>query len=196
MHTVTYVYVFVRLACSLDARVPYVCYERLAARLQRRADTCRAHNMHQTDPHLLGTAPPMPPPPLLQSLPEPPLIAGCGQRAHVAGGGPTWPEGKACTHHSNGMATCSPPTWSAKNGTSKQSSAECRKTVCMNARHAHAAMLSAKQHGHRMRACVTKASSALRKGRLAHAKCSRRPGLYISALDLRRQGRANALASP
>jgi hypothetical protein len=42
--------------------------------------------MHQTDLHLLGTVPPMPPPPLLQSLPEPPLIPGCGRRAYVAGG--------------------------------------------------------------------------------------------------------------
>ena len=41
--------------------------------------------MHQTDLHLLGTAPPMPPPPLLQSLPEPPLIPGCGRMAYVAG---------------------------------------------------------------------------------------------------------------
>ena len=36
--------------------------------------------------HLLGTAPPMPPPPLWQSLPEPPLIPGCGRRANMAGG--------------------------------------------------------------------------------------------------------------
>jgi hypothetical protein len=48
-------------------------------------DTSIAHNMQQTDLHLLGTAPPMPPPPLLQSLPEPSLIPGCGRRDYVAG---------------------------------------------------------------------------------------------------------------
>jgi hypothetical protein len=110
--------------------------------------------------------------------------------------GPTWPEGKACTHHSNSMATCSPPTWSAKIGTSKQAAAEHRKTVFRHAPHAHIARHSAKQHRHRMPGMRYKASTALRTGRLAHAKCSRRPGLYISALDLRRQVRASALASP
>ena len=39
-------------------------------------------------------------------------------------------------------------------GTSKQASAEHRKTVCLHARHAHIAMHSAKQH--RRRACDTK----------------------------------------
>ena len=80
-----YTYMCGCLASSLDAQGPYVCYQRYAARLQRRADTCITHNMHQTDLHLLGTAPPMPPPPLLQSLPEPPLIPGCGRMAYVAG---------------------------------------------------------------------------------------------------------------
>ena len=47
---------------------------------------CRAHNMHQIGLHLLGTAPPMPPPPLAQSLPQPPLVPGCGRRANMAGG--------------------------------------------------------------------------------------------------------------
>ena len=40
-------------------------------------------------PHTTGTAPhgpPMPPSPLLQSLPEPPRVPGCGRRAYVAGG--------------------------------------------------------------------------------------------------------------
>jgi hypothetical protein len=166
--------------------------QRHKARLQRRADTCITHNMHQTDLHLFGTAPPMPPP-LSTSCrsPFPTLLL-----FPAVAGGPTWPEGKACTHHSNSMATCSPPTWSAKIGTSKQAAAQHRKTVCMQARHAHIAMHSAKQHRHRMPGMRYKASSALRTGRLAHAKCSRRPGLYISALDLRRQVRASALASP
>ena len=53
-----------------------------------RADTGIAHNMQQTELtlHLLGTAPPMPPPPLAQSLPQPPLVPGCGRRANMAGG--------------------------------------------------------------------------------------------------------------
>ena len=164
--------------------------QRHAARLQRRADTCITHNMHHTDLHLLGTAPPMPPPPLLCS-PFPILLL-----VPAVARGPTWPEGKACTHHSNRMATCSPPTWSAKIGTSKQASAEHRKTVFRHAPHAHIARHSAKQHRHPMSGMRYKASTALRTGRLAHAKCSRRPGLYISALDLRRQVRASALASP
>ena len=42
--------------------------------------------MHQTDLHLFGTAPPMISTSSVQSLPEPPLIPGCGQRAYVAGG--------------------------------------------------------------------------------------------------------------
>ena len=46
---------------------------------------CVAHNMHQIGLHLLGTAPPMPPPPLAQSLPQPPLVPGCGRRAYMAG---------------------------------------------------------------------------------------------------------------
>ena len=108
--------------------------------------------------------------------------------------GPTWPEGKACTHHSNSMATCSPPTWSAKIGTSKQAAAEHRKTVCMQARHAHIAMHSATQH--RKPGMRYRASIALGKGRLCHAECSCRPGSDTSALDLRTQVRANAWPPP
>ena len=63
-----------------------------------------------------------------------------------------------------------PPTWSAKIGTSKQVSAEHRKTVCMHARHAHITMHSAKQHRHRMPGMRYKASSALRTGRLGELK--------------------------
>ena len=179
-----------RYSARLQRRALRVLW-RYSARLQRRADTCITHNMHQTDLHLLGTAPPMPPPPLL-AVPS--------RNSHLlfpaVARGPTWPEGKACTHHSNSMATCSPPTWSAKIGTSKQASAEHRKTVFRHAPHAHIARHSAKQHRHRMPGMRYKASTALRTGRLAHAKCSRRPGLYISALDLCRQVRASALASP
>ena len=47
---------------------------------------CVAHNMHQSGLHLLGTAPPRPPPPIAQSLPQPPLVPGCGRRAYMAGG--------------------------------------------------------------------------------------------------------------
>ena len=113
-----------------------------------------------------------------------------------------WPEGLRGRRGRPARTTrtawerAAPPGWSAKIGTSKQAAAEHRKTVCMQARHAHIAMHSAKQHRHRMPGMRYKASSALRTGRLAHAKCSRRPGLYISALDLRRQVRASALASP
>ena len=169
-------------------RAKAICVrQRHAARLQRRADTCITHNMHQTDLHLLGTAPPMPPPLVSQSLPSLlffPAVAG----------GPTWPEGKACTHHSNRMATCSPPTWSAKIGTSKQASAEGCETVCMHARHAHIAMHSAKQH--RKPGMRYRASIALGTGRLCHAECSCRPGSDTSALDLRTQVRANAWPPP
>ena len=183
MHTLTYVL----LRRAIAMRV----LQRYAARLQRRAHTCITHNMPQTHPHLLGSAPPMP---LLLFLALP------SHNSHLffpaVARGPTWPDGKACTHHSNRMATCSPPTWSAKIGTSKQASAEHRKTVFRHSPHAHIARHSAKQHRHRMPGMRYKASTALRTGRLAHAKCSRRPGLYISALDLRRQVRASALASP
>ena len=50
------------------------------------------------------------PPPHLQSLPNPPLIPGCGRRV------------RSCTHHSNSLSTCSPwpNAWSAKIGTIKQ----------------------------------------------------------------------------
>ena len=103
-----------------------------------------------------------------------PFCSPFPSRLLFVAGGPTWPEGKACTHHSNRMATCSPPTWSAKIGTSKQASAEHRETVSMHARHAHIAMHSAKQQ--RMPGMRYKASSALGTGRLCYAKCSRRPG--------------------
>ena len=49
--------------------------------------------------HLLGTAPPMPPPPLLQSLLVPSRAASHSR---------LWPEGRSCTHHSNSMATLPP----------------------------------------------------------------------------------------
>ena len=85
-----YTYICCCLAYSLDAQVPYVCYQRHAARLQRRAHTCITHNMHQTDLHLLGSAPPMP---LLLFLALP------SHNSHLffpaVARGPTWPEGKA-----------------------------------------------------------------------------------------------------
>jgi hypothetical protein len=58
--------------------------------------------MHQTDLHLLGTAPPMPPRHLFRS-PFP-----CQLFFPAVAGGPTWPEWEACTHHSNSMGTYSP----------------------------------------------------------------------------------------
>ena len=80
-------YLLLRIVCAPETRD---CHMRATEIRGSPAKACRhtciAHNMHQTDLHLLGTAPPMPPPPLLQSLPEPPLITVCGRRAYVAGG--------------------------------------------------------------------------------------------------------------
>ena len=181
MHTVTYV--------LLRRAIAMFVLQRYAARLQRRAHTCITHNMHHTDLHLLETAPPF-------HLPPP--LAVPSRNSHLlfpaVARGPTWPEGKACTHHSNRMATCSPPTWSAKIDTSKQASAEGCETVCMHARHAHIAMHSAKQH--RKPGMRYRASIALGTGRLCHAECSCRPGSETSALDLRTQVRANAWPPP
>ena len=178
MHTFTYVYVFVRLACSSAVCVLL----EIRGSPAKAADTCIARKMHQTDLHLLGTAPPMPPPPLLQSLPEPPLIPGCGRR------------GRPARTTRTAWQRAAPPAWSAKIGTSKQASAEHRTTVCMHARHAHIAMHSAKQH--RKPGMRYRASIALGTGRLCHAECSCRPGSDTSALDLRTQVRANAWPPP
>ena len=117
------------LSRMLFRRTSAVCVlERYAARLQRRADTGVAHDMQQTEMslHLLGTAPPIPPPPLLQSLPEPTLIPGCGRRAYVAGG-----EGLHTTR--TAWQHAAPPAWSARIGTRKQASAKHRKTGCVHA---------------------------------------------------------------
>ena len=148
-------------------------------------DICRPHNTQQTDLHLLGTAPPMPPPPLLQSLPEPPLIPGYGRRAYVAGG-----EGlhAPLEQHGNVQPRQCGQRKSARASKHQQNTA--RQYAC----NAHIAMHSAKQH--RMLGMRYKASSALGTGRRCHVKCSRRPGLYISALDLRPPVRANGLPPP
>jgi len=66
------------LPCSFRRASAACVLWRYATRLQRRADTCIAHNMQQAR----RTAPPIPPPPLSQSLPEPSLIPG----SYVAGG--------------------------------------------------------------------------------------------------------------
>ena len=59
----------------------------------------------------LETAPPMPPPPLLQSLPEPPLISACGRMV-----------GPARTTRT-AWQRAAPPAWSAKIGTTRQAQA-------------------------------------------------------------------------
>ena len=161
MHTVTYV--LLRRAKAICVR------QRHAARLQRRADTCITHNMHQTDLHLLGTAPPMPPSPLFCS--PFPLTTSCSR---------LWPEGLRGRRGRPARTTrtawqrAAPPRWSAKIGTSKQASAEHRVTLCMHARHAHIVMHSTKQHrkpGMRYRASIAwaQADFAMRSARVVQA---------------------------
>ena len=110
-------------------------------------------------------------------------------------GGPTWPEGKACTHHSNGMATCSPATVVSENRHNRASiSRTPQDNMHTCARHAHIAMHSAKQHcepGMQYRA-----SRALGTSRSIHAERSCRPCRGTAALDLRTQVRANAWPPP
>ena len=184
-----------------EMRLPYACHrdtarlqrraicmlQRYAARLQRHADTGIAYNMQQKDLHLLGTAPPMPPPPLLRPFPSSLLFP-------AVAGGPTWPEGKACTHHSNGMATCSPANVVSQNRHEQASISRTPQNsmhACAPCTHSNAFTKTASHAGMQY-----KASSALGTGRLCHAKCSCRPGCDTSALDLRTQVRANARPPP
>ena len=109
-------------------------------------------------------------------------------------GGPTWPEGKACTHHSNGMATCSPANVVSEN---RHKHASISRTpqdsmhACAPCTHSNAFSKTTTQAGMRYRASI-----ALGTGRLCHAECSCRPGSDTSALDLRTQVRANAWPPP
>ena len=148
-------------------------------------DICRPHNTQQTDLHLLGTAPPMPPPPLLQSLDEPPLTSGCGRRAYVAGrrGGPA-----------RTTRTRSPTSVVSENRHEQASISRMPQDsmhACAPCTHSNAFSKTTSQAGMRY-----KASSALATGRLCHAKCSCRPGSDTSALDLRIQVRATAWPPP
>ena len=84
--------------------------------------------------HLFGTAPPIPPSPLVQSLPEPPLIPGCGRRVR--------------------------PALTPEIGKTRQASAKHRKTVCMHAQHAHTSVHAGKAtvhagHALQSKQCIT-----------------------------------------
>ena len=110
-------------------------------------------------------------------------------------GGPTWPEGKACTHHSNGMTTCSPARVVSENRHNQASiSRTPQDSMHTCARHAHIAMHSAKQH--RKPGMQYRASRAVGTSRFIHAECSCRPCRGTAALDLRTQVRANAWPPP
>ena len=105
-------------------------------------------------------------------------------------GGPTWPEGRVCPHHSNSMPTCSPARVVSQNRQEQPSiSRTPRNSLHTCARHAHIGMHSATQH--RKPGMQYRASIALGTGRLRHVKCSRLAGSETFALDLRTQVSAN-----
>ena len=139
--------------------------------------------MHQRGLHLLGTAPPMPPPPLVQSLPEPPLFPGCGRRAYVAGG-----RGLHAPLEQHGDVQ---PRQGGQRKSTRASKPQDSVHTC--ARHAHIAMHAANQH--RKSDMQYRASIALGTGRLCHVKCLRFAGSETVALDLRTQVSANTSAS-
>jgi hypothetical protein len=100
-----------------------------------------------------------------------PFCSPFPSRLLFVAGGPTWPEGKACTHHSSSMGTCSPASVVSEN---RHQQASSRTPQCMHARHAHIECIQ--QNNIACRACGTKqevhraqADFAMRSARVVQA---------------------------